>query len=430
MATASMPTAPAGERLTFRWTPDAMPAPSFDVTQVLQRAPNLTTVLDSHDEVTVHVGGRHVRFGHQALAVLDLFAHPQTFPEAMTALGPRVTGAQSWMDLSTVVLQLVEAGALLDIHAPGAGPRAATVFDSPRIHTWMLDDRTRTDGYLAAIRETVGPDDVVLDLGTGTGVLATAAALAGARRVYALEIGDIGRLAGEVFEANGVADRVSLIRGWSTDVTLPQRATVLVSETLGNEPLGERILEYLLDARKRLLAPGARQIPASLTIWGVPVSVPRASLDAQTFQPEALDRWRAWYGVDFSPLLPYAGRVPQSLMVHPMDTQAWERLADPVALATVDFATFESPVVDVTVPFTIRRPGTLSGFLVFFEIGLSPSVTLTTNPEHTTDTNHWDNAVFLQPTPLAVEPGDRMAATYRYLVSGQTNGATVARVDA
>ena len=40
----------------------------------------------------------------------------------------------------------------------------------------MLDDRRRTEGFLAAIRQVVRPGDVVVDIGTGTTVLATAAA--------------------------------------------------------------------------------------------------------------------------------------------------------------------------------------------------------------------------------------------------------------
>ena len=54
-------------------------------------------------------------------------------------------------------------------------------------HIDMLADQRRTSRYLAAIRRAVRSDDVVLDLGTGTGILAIAAAQAGARRVFAIE---------------------------------------------------------------------------------------------------------------------------------------------------------------------------------------------------------------------------------------------------
>ena len=77
----------------------------------------------------------------------------------------------------------------------------------------MLDDDRRTEAYLAALTKAVRPEDVVLDIGTGTGVLAVAAARAGARHVYAVEATDIADVAERVFTANGVGDRVTLIRG-------------------------------------------------------------------------------------------------------------------------------------------------------------------------------------------------------------------------
>ena len=55
----------------------------------------------------------------------------------------------------------------------------------------MVSDRPRTDAFAAAIREVVKPGDVVLDVGTGTGILAMLAAKAGAREVHAIDATDI-----------------------------------------------------------------------------------------------------------------------------------------------------------------------------------------------------------------------------------------------
>lgn len=97
----------------------------------------------------------------------------------------------------------------------------------------------------------------MLDLGTGTGVLAVAAARAAARHVYAIEASGIGRVAQRVFRANGVEDRITLLQGWSSTLSPPEPATVLVSEIVGHDPLDEGVLEHTPDARARLLAPGA-----------------------------------------------------------------------------------------------------------------------------------------------------------------------------
>src|SRR5437763_10778662 len=62
-------------------------------------------------------------------------------------------------------------------------------------HRSLLADSVRTDAFARAIATVVGPDDVVLDLGSGTGVLAILACRASARRVFAVERGHIADVA-------------------------------------------------------------------------------------------------------------------------------------------------------------------------------------------------------------------------------------------
>ena len=109
---------------------------------------------------------------------------------------------------------------------------ASATFADPAAHVEMLADRGRTSAFSTRFGESVRSDDVVLDLGTGSGVLATAAALSGARHVYAIESSSIADVAQGVFERNGVADRVTLLRGWSTELVLPEPATLMVTEML------------------------------------------------------------------------------------------------------------------------------------------------------------------------------------------------------
>jgi len=58
-------------------------------------------------------------------------------------------------------------------------------------HHSMVFDHVRTDAHLRAIMHTVKPGDVVLEIGSGTGILTLFACLAGARHVYALEQGPV-----------------------------------------------------------------------------------------------------------------------------------------------------------------------------------------------------------------------------------------------
>ena len=88
-----------------------------------------------------------------------------------------------------------------------------------------------------------------------------AAAPAGAKRVYAIEVRPIAEVAARFFQGSGLGDRITLIRGNSTEISLPERADVLVSEIIGNDPLAEQVLDTATcDAVARLLKPGARLI--------------------------------------------------------------------------------------------------------------------------------------------------------------------------
>jgi ribosomal protein L11 methylase PrmA len=75
-------------------------------------------------------------------------------------------------------------------------------------HIGWLADANRMRALRSAIDATVKPGDVVIDVGTGTGVLALMACAAGARRVYAIERGPIIELARKIVAANGCRDRV------------------------------------------------------------------------------------------------------------------------------------------------------------------------------------------------------------------------------
>lgn len=135
-------------------------------------------------------------------------------------------------------------------------------------HFAMLNDRDRNMFYRRALGEQIHAGDLVVEIGTGSGLLAMMAARAGAGHVHAIEANrSLARLAEHLIRVNGLGDAISVVNKLSTDVEVgidvPRRADVLVSEILGTLLLGESALEFVADARERLLAPGGRIVPAA-----------------------------------------------------------------------------------------------------------------------------------------------------------------------
>jgi type I protein arginine methyltransferase len=232
-------------------------------------------------------------------------------------------------------------------------------------HRVYLDDRVRTLAYREAIRRSVTPDDVVIDLGSESGILAFFAAEAGARKVYAIESGRMAEVIALLARHLGYADRIEVVHGHSSKVALPERASLLVTETLGSLGLEEQILSSTIDARARLLREDARIIPRRIRICLVPVELPawHAKHVAVWSEPA--------YGFDLSPLRVFAANT-----ILATDIGADAYLAAPAELIGVDLATVTETSIGAKTTFEVQRDGTLHGFGGFFEATLVDGVTL------------------------------------------------------
>ncbi|EFJ25380.1 hypothetical protein SELMODRAFT_414023 [Selaginella moellendorffii] len=99
----------------------------------------------------------------------------------------------------------------------------------------MLSDRVRMDAYHSAVfknkRHFQGKcfdgwfwiEQTVLDVGTGSGILAIWSAQAGAKKVYAVEATNMARHARSLASANGVGHIVEVIEGSIEEVSIPEK---------------------------------------------------------------------------------------------------------------------------------------------------------------------------------------------------------------
>lgn len=259
-------------------------------------------------------------------------------------------------------------------------------------YTEMIADRIRTDAYCRALRTHVRPGSVVVDIGTATGFLAMIAAKCGARRVYGIDPSATVSLARELAAANGCEAAVEFIQDFSTAVTLPERADVIVSDLRGMTPLFQGGLKAILDARERFLAPGGVLIPKVDSLWGALARRPtfekrRAATDGDVF------------GINMQPTRRFVmntiwrGRVrPEDVLV---ESRCW---------GTLDYHTMRSPDLSGTLTWTLDHPIDAHGLAIWFDSVLSDGIGYSNAPGRADSVY---GHVFLPfEDPLDARPGD------------------------
>jgi len=137
-------------------------------------------------------------------------------------------------------------------------------------HAKLLDDKIRTGLFIKAIQEVVKKGDVVVDYGTGTGILALACCRAGAKKVYAIEKCNIIKFAREAARANGFEDRIIFIQDDGSNTELPEEVDVIVSECLGLMAVSSMMAGVTLMAKKYLRKDG-KIIPHNVSLFLGPV---------------------------------------------------------------------------------------------------------------------------------------------------------------
>ncbi|MDH3282141.1 MAG: 50S ribosomal protein L11 methyltransferase [Gammaproteobacteria bacterium] len=341
------------------------------------------------------------------LAILQAFSTPRSLSEGLDRLA--ASNRDDWVTLSADVLRLVELGVLVTEDRSRPVLIAGTSdFGGAASHISMLNDRTRTRTYIEAIRDTVTPGQVVVDLGTGTGVLALSAAKAGARHVYAIEQSRMSNCAANMFERNGCSDRITLLRGRSTDVNLPEPADLLISEIIGTSPFAEGILTYAEDAHRRLLKPGAESIPCRLRIYAQALTVDPPLLAQHRFSAEQTANWADWYGLDFTALLEAVSERPYEFVANASAVRRSQPMTEPVCVTALQFPALETSLVADSVDCMAITDGTITGAVIYFEAWLTEQHRLTNAPTEIDDDSSWQCPVFLLEKPFSVHAGARL----------------------
>lgn len=307
--------------------------------------------------------GRAASAPPAAVAVLARCEEPQSEAEIAVALGP-----------PGVALFRALAGAGLLV-PPDEAAGVTTLFRNfarVDVHRRMIADTARVSAYRRALAAVVRPDRVVLDAGTGTGLLAVLAARAGARHVYAVDRSDLLELAAEVVAASGLSDRVTLLRGDFGDVALPEPVDVIVTETFGAFALAEGAAPDLATCVARHLAPGGHLLPGRVSLHLAPVRAP-------DLMAAALGVFERHGDVDLSPLRRRAA------------TEGWSTAVRPAALLHPGCVAATGPTTAAHLAgealFEALAPGPVHALAGWFTLHLTDGVDLPTGPAD--PPTHW-----------------------------------------
>lgn len=280
--------------------------------------------------------------------------------------------------------QLFDQLVSLDLLVPPKEARATPVmfgnFAGITVHRAMLADDVRLSAYQRAIQATVRRGDIVIDAGSGTGILAVMAAQAGAKKVYAIEASEYSRVARQVAADNGFSTRIEVIEADFASVELPERARVLITETFGAWVLAEGALPDLRTCVARNVELDGVTIPRSFSLFLSPMrQAPRELMTPFT---------QLLHGVDLTCLRAEAqGRALQKIV-------AADQVGPSVFVARYPLL---SDLEELTATVTIHGP--CEALCAWFTLELTPEISLSTSPDE--PPTSWQQTVL----PVALPPG-------------------------
>jgi len=260
----------------------------------------------------------------------------------------------------------------------------------------MVEDTVRMTAYYEAMKRHIRPGSVVVEIGSGPGVMAFLACQLGAARVYAIEPDPSIEVAKRLAVTNGFADRIVFLRKLSTEVELPEQGDVLLSDLRGQLPLHQTHIPSIRDARTRLLKPCGQQLPQRDRLM---VGLSR---DEESYRA-VVRPWEAnEYGLDLHEGRRYAinsrSGVNWRQLVSLGEAQSW---------ATIDYRTVESPNVSGKVEFELPAGEMVNGLQLWFEAEVCDGVGYSTGPDRPVQV--YSRTWLPLEQPVVGAPGERLA---------------------
>lgn len=271
---------------------------------------------------------------------------------------------------------------------------------APPWHFPMVADKERNRAYEAALRKAA-PGRHVLEIGTGSGLLAMMAARAGAASVATCEmVPAIAAAARRVIEANGFSGQIALHAKRSDQLRvgpdLPGPAEVLVTETFASGVLSESVLPTLEHARRHLLTPDAQIIPRRASALGYLIG--GEAIEGHLFA-------HPFGGFDLSGFDVFA---PNKLGLH-LDRVPHDVLSEDFEIFAFDLMQSAFAPERRIFPVRATRAGRCVGVAQWLFLDLDSETTYDNRPRATAGANGWMHVLYRFDRPLELKVGDTVA---------------------
>lgn len=247
------------------------------------------------------------------------------------------------------------------------------VFAGWKSQRGMLIDHTRTLAFDRALRDMVRPGDTVIDVGTGSGILAMMAARAGAGTSWALEYTAMADWADRIARANGL-DAMKVVRGDAGAFVADGPADLVIGEFLGMYVLEEwRHYAAFVKVRDTNLKADGQVIPRAARLYLSAID------DRKLYRDRGFGFWEEpVYGFDFSAVR--AGDIsrPQRYIT----TADARSIVATGQIAGIDFRHGTAADYLFTSEITLDYPsaGNFHGLIGHFELDMGNGEILSTSP--------------------------------------------------